>query len=204
MELQIHCLRAKMDNLKVQGPNWGFGNSLGMKMAILPFFPLAFTLFLADHHLERRTHTLLCRLIHSPNFLDRFVAWFTLPVFSWFAPNLAFANNSIAPLQLIIRCPQSSSILEHIGHIVSFVTLLLALFLRTAKLLCAKHQINIPSPDFVWSDNFQILFVKIFLLLAICDRTRHISCFFHAFFFAATLYAVGVCCNNLTRPGVIR
>ena len=50
---------------------------------------------------------------------------------------------SLAPWHLKNRCPQSSSILKLIGQIVSFFILLLAMFLRTARLLCAKRRINI-------------------------------------------------------------
>jgi L-rhamnose isomerase len=36
IELQIHCLKTKVDNLKVRVPNWASSNSSGTKLAILP------------------------------------------------------------------------------------------------------------------------------------------------------------------------
>jgi hypothetical protein len=37
IDLQIHCLRTKVDTSKVQGPKWVLGNKLGTKIAISPF-----------------------------------------------------------------------------------------------------------------------------------------------------------------------
>ena len=42
IDLQIDCLRIKLDALKVQEPKWALDNSLGMNMAISPCISINF------------------------------------------------------------------------------------------------------------------------------------------------------------------
>jgi len=119
-------------------------------------FSLSFNLFLADHHLHSSTQTFCCIVSSS------FQVSLTVSLPDLHSPSVFLScskssnrHTSLAPWHLKNRCPQSSFILKHMGQIVSFFTPVLAIFLRTAKLLCAKRQINILT--LFGSGSFQIL-----------------------------------------------